>query len=88
MHQQHMLSFFQIAIQSHKQLPPIHIHTFLHLSQPHRTRIPISSRCVFCLSAGLLNVCPRAQELCESRGGRPGLPGSNKPYGFCERKAP
>ena len=29
----------------------------------------------------------RVQELCESRGGRPGLPGPNKPYGFCGRKA-
>ena len=29
----------------------------------------------------------RAQELCESRGGRPGLPVPNKPDGFCERKA-
>ena len=25
----------------------------------------------------------RAQKLCESRGGRPGLPVPNKPYGFC-----
>ena len=29
----------------------------------------------------------RAQELCESRGGRPGLPVPNKPNGFCGRKA-
>ena len=28
-----------------------------------------------------------AQELCRSRGGRPGLPVPNKPYGFCGRKA-
>ena len=28
----------------------------------------------------------RAQELCESRGGRPGLPVPNKPGGFCGRK--
>ena len=27
----------------------------------------------------------RAQELCESRGGRPGLPVPNKPCGFCGR---
>ena len=27
----------------------------------------------------------RVQELCESRGGRPGLPVPNKPYGFCGR---
>ena len=30
----------------------------------------------------------RAQELCEGRGGRPGLPVPNKPYGLCGRKAP
>ena len=29
----------------------------------------------------------RAQQLCESRGGRPGLPVPNKPDGFCGRKA-
>ena len=29
----------------------------------------------------------RARELCESRGGRPGLPVPNSPYGFCGRKA-
>ena len=29
----------------------------------------------------------RALELCESRGGRPGLPVPNKPYGLCGRKA-
>ena len=29
----------------------------------------------------------RAQELCDSRGGRPGLPVPDKPYGFCGRKA-
>ena len=28
----------------------------------------------------------RAQELCESRGGRPGLPVPNIPYGLCGRK--
>ena len=28
-----------------------------------------------------------AHKLCESRGGRPGLPVPNKPYGLCERKA-
>ena len=26
-------------------------------------------------------------KLCESRGGRPGLPVPNSPYGFCGRKA-
>ena len=29
----------------------------------------------------------RAQELCDSRGGRPGLPVVNSPYGLCECKA-
>ena len=29
----------------------------------------------------------RAEELCESQGGRPGLPVSNSPYGLCGRKA-
>ena len=29
----------------------------------------------------------RAQELCESRGGRPGLPVPKNPDGFCGRKA-
>ena len=29
----------------------------------------------------------RAQELCESRGGRPGLPVPNSPYGLCGRTA-
>ena len=29
----------------------------------------------------------RAQEPCESRGGRPGLPVPNKPYDLCGRKA-
>ena len=28
-----------------------------------------------------------AKELCESRGGRPGLPVLNKPHGFCGREA-
>ena len=29
----------------------------------------------------------RGQELCESGGGRPGLPVPNKPRGFCGREA-
>ena len=29
----------------------------------------------------------RAQEVCESRGGRPGHPAPNGPYGLCGRKA-
>ena len=31
--------------------------------------------------------CIRAQELCKGRGGRPGLPVPNSPYGLCGRKA-
>ena len=37
------------------------------------------------LALALLNI--RAQVLRESRGGLPGLPVLNGPYGFCERKA-
>ena len=32
-------------------------------------------------------VLATAQELCESRGGRPGLPVLNSPYGLCGREA-
>ena len=35
----------------------------------------------------LLSSSSRVQELCESRGGRPGLPVPNSPYGLCGRKA-
>ena len=37
----------------------------------------------------LLTYCVayRAQELCESRGGLPGRPVPNSPYGLCGRKA-
>ena len=53
----------------------------------------------FCGSFSLLRSCVkvllflcvwilfRAQELCESPGGRPGLPVPNSPYGFCGRSA-
>ena len=34
-----------------------------------------------------LSLSLRAQELCESRGGRPGLPVPNNPDDFCGRKA-
>ena len=34
-----------------------------------------------------LNEQARAQELCGSRGGRPGLLAPNSPYGLCGRKA-
>ena len=33
------------------------------------------------------SVKSRAQKVCESRGGRPGLPVPNSPYGLCGRKA-
>jgi len=35
----------------------------------------------------LLLTLYQAQELCEGRGGRPGLPVHDKPYSFCGRKA-
>ena len=35
----------------------------------------------------MFTYCHRAQGLCESRGGRPGLPVPNSPYGLCGRKA-
>ena len=35
----------------------------------------------------MVPLCTRAQELCESRGGRPRLPVPNSPYGLCGRKA-
>ena len=34
-----------------------------------------------------MTISLRAQELCESRGGRPGLPVPNSPYGLCAHKA-
>ena len=37
--------------------------------------LPSGKRCPECVV--------RAHELCESRGGRPGFPVSNKPDGFC-----
>ena len=33
-----------------------------------------------------LGMIEKSQELCENRGGRPGLPVRNKPYGFWGRK--
>ena len=41
------------------------------------TLLKLQSTPVFC----------RARELCERRGGRPGLPVPNSPYGLCGRKA-
>ena len=34
-----------------------------------------------------MTVVLKAQTMCESRGGRPGLPVPNSPYGLCGRKA-
>ena len=43
---------------------------------------------VFVVSATLISILTlRAQELCDSRGGRSGLPVPNSPYGLCGRKA-
>ena len=49
-HHQRMFPLYQTAIHSHKQPPPIDSQTFLHLPQPRRPRIPISSHCVLRLS--------------------------------------
>ena len=40
-----------------------------------------------CGRKATLKLNSRAQELCESRGGRPGFPVLNSPYGLCGRKA-
>ena len=34
-----------------------------------------------------VNACIRGQELCECRGGRPGLPAPPSPHGLCGRKS-
>ena len=39
------------------------------------------------LEHAFARVLARDQELCESRGGRPGLLVLNSPYGLCGRKA-
>ena len=39
------------------------------------------------MSVRNMRIFGRTQELCESRGGRPGLPVSNSPYGLCGHKA-
>ena len=39
------------------------------------------------LGDGWMRAGETAQELCESRDGRPGLPVPNKSYGLCGRKA-
>ena len=44
-------------------------------------------RCVFKRWSCTVNALSIAQEVCESRGGRPGLSAPNKPHGFCGRKA-
>ena len=38
-------------------------------------------------SPSLIDVKIIVQELCESRGGRPGLPVLNSPYSLCGRKS-
>ena len=49
---------------------------------------PLSRLCVLGYKSDWsLRRTTRAQKLCESRGGRPGLPVPNKPYGLCGRKA-
>ena len=47
------------------------------------------SECLVLTIESMHSLCGgyRALELCESRGGRPGLPVPNKPYGLCGRKA-
>ena len=48
--------------------------------------VPDSSY-VLCERKATLEHSVRAQELCEGRDGRPGLPIPNSPYGLCGRKA-
>ena len=43
--------------------------------------------CCLCGREATINVFPRARQLCEGRGDRPGLPVPNSPYGLCGRKA-
>ena len=44
-------------------------------------------RCIKrCLTTSDCMHASRAQELCESRGGHPGLPVHNSPYSLCRRK--
>ena len=57
---------------------------FLTPSQPSR----LYESKIWCIET--LNTAPkanRAQEVCESGGGRPALPVSNSPYGLCGRNA-
>ena len=42
---------------------------------------------VLMVSVDVKKYCTRAQELLESRGGCPGLPIPNSPYGLCGHKA-
>ena len=48
---------------------------------------PLTAHSQTSLISALAWGCVRAQELCESGGGRPGLPVPNKPYGLFGRKA-
>ena len=56
------------------------------ISRNHLKELAIPRHILF-KKSGLLCQPMRAQELCESRGGHPGLPIPNNPYGLCGRKA-
>ena len=59
-----------------------------------RVRVPAeaagkfsSPKSTFCADSYFGIRSAGAQEVCESRGGRPGLPVPSSPYGLCGRKA-
>ena len=52
-----------------------------------KARVPYSSMLLSGITWVTLPALTRAQELCESRGGRPGLPIPKSPYGLCGCKA-
>ena len=54
--------------------------------QPNALPLSQTAKLTCLLTTGLA-VVVKARELCESRGGRPGLPVPNSPYGLCGRKA-
>ena len=53
----------------------------------HSCILALCNFAVTTFSSAGTEVGAKAQELCESRGGRPGLPVPNSPYGLCGRKA-
>ena len=55
------------------------------LGSPSRTVFVVKA--AFSVDVNNIEKLVRAQELCESRGGRPGLPVPNSPNGLCGRKA-